>query len=84
MGTWTVVVSEQVSVSKFGKGCTEGLTESQARVLGSLPTFTPVAWGCTLNPIPERGQQDGSVGRGACSQTYREEWGEKGKSKFIK
>lgn len=79
-----MVVSEQLSVSKFGKGCAEGLTESQARVLGFPPTFTPVARGRTLNPIPERGQQDGSVGRGACSQTYREEWGEKGKNKFIK
>lgn len=30
------------------------MTESQARVLGFPPTFTPVARGRTLNPISER------------------------------
>lgn len=76
MGTRTVVVSELLDVCKPGKG----LTESQS----SGFSFTPRAYGCALNPVPEWGQQDDSVGRGACSQTYREGWGEKGKNKFIK
>lgn len=63
MGTCTGVASEQLDVSKPGKECAEGLTESRARVLGFPPTFTPTAYGCTPNPVLEWGQQDGPVGR---------------------